>query len=191
MAGKRPSRAAVQQRSPAKSQKRWSPQPGHAANGALEAPKNSVLRFTACPHNNRFYQGRRFCVKTTLKKEKRARKEKSASNLAEKSQRPRAETGTLVVRDRDWLRRWAAEEAGGPAERKQPRAKRYRTRRLASCMPSRGIGSAHLACFSLEIRREGRGGFLQTTNLPFCFELFHPVFANSEFNSLKFLQSIH
>ena len=105
VAGKRPSRAAVQQRSPAKSQKRWSPQPGHAANGALEAPKNSVLRFTACPHNNRCYQGRRFCVKTTLKKEKRARKEKSASNLAEKSQRPRAETGTLVVRDRDWLRR--------------------------------------------------------------------------------------
>ena len=91
-------------------------------------------------------------MKTTLKKEKRAGKEKSASNLAEKSQGPRAETGTLVVRDRDWLRRRAAEKAGGPAERKQPRAKRYRTRRLASCMPSRGIGSAHLACFSLEIR---------------------------------------
>ena len=109
-------------------------------------------------------------MKTTLKKEKRARKEKSASNLAEKSQGPRAETGTLVVRDRDWLRRWAAEKAGGPAERKQPRAKRYRTRRLASCMPSRGTGNAHLACFSLEIRR-GAGGLFADSQPTFLFSI--------------------
>ena len=85
-------------------------------------------------------------MKTTLKKEKRARKEKSASNLAEKSQGPRAETGTLVVRDRDWLhvRRWAAEEAGGPAERKQPRAKRYRTREKGKVVRNRGCQSTSL-----------------------------------------------
>ena len=83
-------------------------------------------------------------MKTTLKKEKRARKVKSASNLAEKSQGPRAETGTLVVRDRDWLRRWAAEEAGGPAERKQPRAKRYRTREKGKVVRNRGCQSTSL-----------------------------------------------